>query len=51
MARLRKERELTQKEISEKLCISEKTVSKWECGNKMPEVAYIEPLCNLLEYC
>ncbi len=48
IAELRKERKLTQKELSEKLGISEKTVSKWECGNGLPEVAYMEPLCNIL---
>ncbi len=28
----RKNKKLTQKELSEKLNISEKTISKWECG-------------------
>ena len=27
---------------------SEKTVSKWECGNGLPEVIYMEPLCQIL---
>lgn len=48
IAKLRKERKLTQREISEKLGISEKTVSKWECGNGLPEVIYMEPLCDIL---
>ena len=48
IAELRKKRKLTQKEISEKLGISEKTISKWECGNGLPEVAYMEPLCDIL---
>lgn len=48
IAKLRKEKNLTQKEISEKLAISEKTVSKWECGNGLPEVVYMEPLCDIL---
>ncbi|SFR57653.1 Phosphotransferase enzyme family protein [Anaeromicropila populeti] len=30
------------------LNISEKTVSKWECGNGLPEVVYMLPLCNIL---
>lgn len=29
---LRKEKGLTQKEVAEQLNISNKTVSKWECG-------------------
>jgi len=48
IATLRKKRKLTQREVSEQLGISEKTVSKWECGNGLPEVVYMEPLCNIL---
>lgn len=48
IAQLRKEKNLTQKEVSERLAVSEKTVSKWECGNGLPEVVYMEPLCNIL---
>lgn len=48
ISKLRKECDLTQKELSEKLGISEKTVSKWECGNGLPEVVYMEPLCSIL---
>lgn len=44
----RKERGLLQKDIAAKLGISEKTVSKWECGNGLPEVVYMEPLCRIL---
>ena len=32
VAVLRKEKGITQKELSEKLCISDKAVSKWETG-------------------
>lgn len=48
IATLRKEKRLTQKEIAERLGISEKTISKWECGNGLPEVVYMEPLCEIL---
>ena len=48
IATLRKEKKLTQKEIAERLGISEKTISKWECGNGLPEVVYMEPLCDIL---
>lgn len=48
IAKLRKEKNLTQKEISEKLGISEKTISKWECGKGLPEVVYMEPVCDIL---
>jgi len=44
----RKEHGFLQKDIAERLGISEKTVSKWECGGGMPEVVFMEPLCTLL---
>ena len=45
---IRKEKDLTQREVAEKLSISEKTVSKWETGNGLPEVGLMLPLCELL---
>ena len=46
---IRKEKSLTQREVAERLNISEKTVSKWETGNGLPEVSLMLPLCELLE--
>lgn len=48
IAESRKKKGFLQKDIAAKLGISEKTVSKWECGNGLPEVVYMEPLCQLL---
>ena len=45
----RKEKKLTQKELADKLRISEKTISKWECGNGLPEVSLMQPLCDELD--
>ena len=45
---LRREKGLTQRELAEKLLVSDKTVSKWECGNGLPDVATMLPLCELL---
>ena len=45
---LRKERGLTQKELAEKLNVSEKTVSKWETGNGLPDVGLMLPLSKEL---
>ena len=39
----------TQKQLSELLGISDKTISKWECGNGFPEASLLLPLCNELE--
>ena len=46
---MRKQKGLTQKELAEKVGISDKTISKWECGNSMPDISYLEALCNSLE--
>ena len=48
IAALRKNRNMTQRQLAEKLDISEKTISKWECGNGLPEVTYMQPLCEIL---
>lgn len=45
---VRKEKSFTQRELAEKLNISEKTVSKWETGNGLPEVSLMLPLCKIL---
>ncbi len=44
---LRKENSVTQREVAERLNVSEKTISKWETGNGMPEVSIMLPLCKL----
>lgn len=44
----RKRKGYTQKQLSEKLEISDKTISKWERGNGFPEVSLLLPLCGEL---
>lgn len=48
IARTRKEKGFTQRQLADALLISDKTVSKWECGNGMPEVSLMMPLCETL---
>ena len=48
IAQIRKEKGFTQRQLAEALTISDKTVSKWECGNGLPEVSLMLPLCELL---
>ncbi|MBR1740471.1 MAG: helix-turn-helix transcriptional regulator [Lachnospiraceae bacterium] len=48
IAERRKEKEYTQKQLAEQLEISDRTVSKWERGNGMPEVSLMLPLCEAL---
>ncbi len=45
----RKRKGYTQKHLSEKLGISDKTVSKWERGNGFPDVSLLLPLCSELD--
>lgn len=46
---LRKEKGLTQMMLADCLGISDKTVSKWECGAGLPDVSLMLPLCEVLE--
>lgn len=48
VAELRKEKGITQKELAEKLCISDKAISKWETGNSIPDVSLLVPLAEIL---
>ena len=48
IAEVRKEKGLTQRELADLLFISDKTISKWETGKGLPEVALMLPLCNTL---
>lgn len=45
---LRKEKNLTQSELAEKLGITNKAVSKWETGEAMPDTAQLLPLAEIL---
>lgn len=45
---LRKEKSLTQKQLAEQLFVSDKTVSKWERGLSMPNVAMLIPIADFL---
>ena len=49
IAKKRKERNFTQAQLAEKLCVSNKTISKWETGKCMPDYGIIQSLCNELE--
>ena len=49
IAARRKELGLTQKELSELLHISDRTVSKWERGAGFPDVSLLEPLADALD--
>ena len=48
IAKKRKEKNLTQEQLAERLGVSNKTVSKWECGKCMPDYSVVESLCREL---
>lgn len=48
ISELRKEKGLTQKQLAEGIGVSDKTISKWECGNGLPEMSSIPVLCEAL---
>ena len=43
---LRKEKNLTQKDLAEKLYVSDKTVSKWERGKSYPDLQILVSMSN-----
>lgn len=49
IASLRKEKNMTQKELADKLYISDQAVSKWERGLSVPDIGLIEKLSDYLE--
>lgn len=49
IAKCRKEQKLTQEEFAEKLNITYKAVSKWECGKSLPDASIMMDLCTILE--
>ncbi len=48
IAECRKERNLTQKELAEKLGVTDKAISKWENGRCMPDISLLKSLTSEL---
>ena len=46
IATLRKEKELTQEQLGEKLGVTNKTISRWENGNYMPDIQMLSLLAK-----
>ena len=45
---LREKYRMTQAELADRLCVSDKAVSKWENGRGFPDVSLLEPLSKAL---
>lgn len=48
IAEKRKERNLTQEQLAEKLGVTNRSISNWENGKNMPDLSLFKPLCNEL---
>ena len=46
---LRKERQLTQKELADELGLTDKAISKWERGLSYPDISMLEPIANFFD--
>lgn len=42
----RKEKNMTQEQLAEKIGVSNKTISKWETGKCMPDYSVVKSLCG-----
>ena len=49
IAQCRKEHNWTQKELGEKLGVTDKAVSKWENGRSFPDITLLEALCETFD--
>lgn len=50
LKRIRKENNLSQEQLAEKLGVSRQAVSKWESGQSYPEMDKVLNICKLFNY-
>ena len=48
IAELRKQKGFTQKELAEKLIVTDKAISRWETGKGLPDTSLLKPLGDVL---
>lgn len=49
IAECRKEKQITQQQLADKLNITNKAVSKWETGNGLPDITLLSELAGILD--
>lgn len=49
IAKCRREKNMTQEDLAEKLGVSNKSINRWENGKTMMDISLFEPLCNELD--
>ena len=47
MKKFRLAKKYTQEEVAEKLCVTAQSVSRWECGNTLPDVLLLPEIAKL----
>ena len=48
IAELRKEKNMTQQQLADKLNVTDRAVSNWENGRRLPEYSLLSELCDIL---
>ena len=46
---LRKEKGMTQEQLAERMCVSNRTVSRWETGSNMPDISLLVELAEFYD--
>lgn len=49
IAKLRKEKNITQSQLADKLGTNVKTISRWETGTTLFDISYLKQLCDIFE--
>ncbi len=49
IAERRKEKNMTQEQLAEKMGVTDKTISRWENGKTMPDYSLLKDLCDELD--
>lgn len=48
IAELRKEKNMTQQELADKLNVTDRAISNWENGRRLPDYSLLKDLCTIL---
>lgn len=48
IAKLRKEKNMTQQQLADKLNVTDRAVSNWEHGRRLPDYSILKKLCDIL---
>lgn len=49
IAKIRTKKQMTQKELADRIGVTDRAISNWENGRRMPDISLIKPLCDELE--